>query len=74
MHNFREIARGVLIHNAAIQCQNKDEIVNAILALHEQPAYREALAEKGMEFVRQNQGAIARICGILDLTIMKSMQ
>ncbi len=65
MHNFKEIARGVLSQDAAIQCQNKDEIVKAILALYEQPAYREALAEKGMEFVRQNQGAIARICGIL---------
>jgi 3-deoxy-D-manno-octulosonic-acid transferase len=66
MHNFKEIARGVLSYNGAIQCQNKDELVNAILTLNEQPAYREALAEKGMEFVRQNQGAIARICAILE--------
>jgi 3-deoxy-D-manno-octulosonic-acid transferase len=66
MHNFKEIARGVLSYNGAIQCQNKGELVNAILALNEQPAYREALAEKGMEFVRQNQGAIARICAILE--------
>jgi 3-deoxy-D-manno-octulosonic-acid transferase len=66
MVNFKEIARGVLSHNAAIQCQNKDELVNAILALYEHPAYRAELAEKGMEFVRQNQGAIARICAMLD--------
>jgi 3-deoxy-D-manno-octulosonic-acid transferase len=66
MDNFKEIARGMLRHNAAIQCQNKDELVNSILALYEQPTYRKALAEKGMEFVRQNQGAIARICTMLD--------
>ncbi len=72
MVNFKEIACGVLNQSAAIQCQNKDELVNAILALYEQPAYRKSLAEKGMEFVRQNQGAIARICEILDLAIMKS--
>lgn len=69
MVNFKEIARGVLSHNAAIQCQNKAELVNSILALYEQPAYREALAEKGREFVRENQGAIARICAMLDQVI-----
>jgi 3-deoxy-D-manno-octulosonic-acid transferase len=69
MVNFKEIARGVLSHNAAIQCQNKDELVNSILALYEQPAYREALAEKGREFVRENQGVIARICVMLDQVI-----
>jgi 3-deoxy-D-manno-octulosonic-acid transferase len=72
MHNFKEIARGVLSRDAAIQCQNKNDVVNAILGLYEQPAYREVLAEKGMAFVRQNQGAIDRICKILDLAIMKS--
>jgi 3-deoxy-D-manno-octulosonic-acid transferase len=58
MVNFKEIARGVLSHNAAIQCQNKAELVNSILVLYEQPAYREALAEKGREFVRENQGRL----------------
>ncbi|MDD1618909.1 MAG: lipid IV(A) 3-deoxy-D-manno-octulosonic acid transferase [Methylococcaceae bacterium] len=69
MVNFKEIARGVLSHKAAIQCQNKDELINSIVALYEQPVYRNALAEKGMEFVRQNQGAIARICEVLDRDI-----
>jgi len=66
MANFKEIARGVLSGKAAIQCQNKEDIVNAMLALYEQPAYRAELAEKGIEFVRQNQGAIARICAMLE--------
>jgi 3-deoxy-D-manno-octulosonic-acid transferase len=69
MVNFKGIARGALSHKAAIQCQNKDEVINSIVALYEQPVYRNALAEKGMEFVRQNQGAIARICEVLDRDI-----
>ena len=72
MDNFKEIARGVLSHNAAIQCQNKDAIVNAILALYDQPTYRATLAEQGQAFVLQNQGAVAGICEILDLAMMKS--
>lgn len=69
MCNFKEIARGVLSQDAAIQCQNKDDIVHAILTLHEQPVYRDTLAEKGKAFVQQNQGAIARICTMLDQAI-----
>ena len=69
MHNFKEIAHGVLSQDAAIQCQNKAELVNAILALYEQPAYREALAVKAKAFVQQNQGAIARVCAMLDRVI-----
>jgi len=69
MANFKEIARGVLNHNAAIQCQNKDDIIHAILALFEQPAYRKELAEKGKAFVLHNQGAVARICAMLDQII-----
>jgi 3-deoxy-D-manno-octulosonic-acid transferase len=61
MANFKEIAEGVLRQDAAIQCQNENEIISAIIALHENPAYSEALADKAKGFVRQNQGAITRI-------------
>lgn len=71
MANFKEIAQGVLQQDAAIQCQNKNDITHAILALHSGPAYREQLIEKGKAFVRQNQGAIVRICEILDQAITK---
>lgn len=70
MFNFKEIARGVLSRDAAIQCQNKDDIVNSILTLYERPAFREALAKKGTEFIRQNQGAIARIYKLLEPDII----
>ena len=67
MENFKEIAHGVLNHNAAIQCQNKSAIVNSILALYDQPDYRASLVNNGKVFLLQNQGAIARICAVLDL-------
>lgn len=65
MANFKAIAQGVLTHGAAIQCPDKDAVVNAILALYKDPAYRKELAEKARLFVRQNQGAIGRICDML---------
>lgn len=72
MDNFKEIACGVLNHNAALQCRNKEAIVNSILRLYSQPVYRAMLAEQGKAFVRQNQGAVAGICEILDLAMMTS--
>ena len=69
MENFKEIARGVLSHDAAIQCQNKDELVSAILSLYQESDYRQSLAEKGKAFVRYNQGAITRICTMLEQSI-----
>ena len=72
MANFKEIAEGVLQQDAAIQCQNKDDIVSAITELYSDPTYREQLTEKGKAFVHQNQGAISRVCEILDQAITKN--
>ncbi|TAL47436.1 MAG: 3-deoxy-D-manno-octulosonic acid transferase [Methylovulum sp.] len=67
MANFKEIAQGVLAQGAAIQCLDKDAVVKAIRMLYKDPAYREALVENAALFVRQNRGAIARICDMLAL-------
>lgn len=72
MANFKEIAQGVLQQDAAIQCQNKDDIVSAITELYSDPTYREQLTEKGKAFVHQNQGAVSRVCEILDQAITKN--
>lgn len=69
MANFKEIAEGVLRQDAAIQCEDKSEIIRAIVALYADSAYRQSLVEKGRAFVRQNQGAIARIIDILSQDI-----
>jgi 3-deoxy-D-manno-octulosonic-acid transferase len=65
MANFKEIAQGVLRRDAAMQCQNKDEIISAIAKLYADIGYRSLLSEKGRAFVRQNQGAIVRILDAL---------
>jgi 3-deoxy-D-manno-octulosonic-acid transferase len=72
MANFKEIASGALNQHAAIQCQNEEDILNTILELYKQPAYRKELTETGKAFVSQNQGAIARICEILNQIIIKT--
>ncbi|TAN67888.1 MAG: 3-deoxy-D-manno-octulosonic acid transferase [Methylobacter sp.] len=69
MANFKDIAQGVLRQNAAVQCRDSNEIIRAIIALHANSAYRQSLAEKGRAFVRQNQGAIARVFGLLEQDI-----
>jgi 3-deoxy-D-manno-octulosonic-acid transferase len=69
MANFKEIAEGVLRRDAAIQCQDESEIINAIVALYADSAYRQSLAEKGKAFVQQNQGAATRIFDMLSQDI-----
>ncbi|MDO9103585.1 MAG: lipid IV(A) 3-deoxy-D-manno-octulosonic acid transferase [Methylovulum sp.] len=67
MANFKEIALDTLKHNAAIQCLDKDAIVNAIVMLSTDLKYRDELAARAKQFVQQNQGAMARICEMLPL-------
>ena len=69
MFNFKEIVRNALSHQAAIQCQDKEELMTAVKTMYEQPSYRAAFVEKGKAFVRQNQGALERISAILALAI-----
>ncbi|TRW90876.1 lipid IV(A) 3-deoxy-D-manno-octulosonic acid transferase [Candidatus Methylobacter oryzae] len=69
MTNFKEIAEGALRQGAAIQCQNKSEIIDAINVLYADSMFRRSLAEKGKAFIRQNQGAIARVLGLLSQDI-----
>lgn len=69
MANFKEIADSILKQDAALQCRNKQDIINAMVRLYTEPAYRESLAENGKTFVRHNQGAIAKICAALDQVI-----
>ena len=69
MANFKEIAEGVLRQDAAIQCQDEGEIINAVIALYTDSKYRQSLAEKGKVFVRKNQGAVTKIFDMLSQDI-----
>lgn len=70
MTNFKDIAEGMLRQNAAIQCQNNSEIINAINTLYTNSAYRQLLVEKGKNFVSQNQGALTSLFDILNQDII----
>jgi 3-deoxy-D-manno-octulosonic-acid transferase len=66
MTNFKSIATGLLHAEAAIQCQNQLQLADAILKLYQQADYRQQLVENGMKFIKQNQGAVAKIIELLD--------
>lgn len=69
MDNFTVIANGLLNAKAAIQCQNQQQLSEAILKLYQQTSYRHELVENGRKFVQQNQGAIAKIIALMEKTL-----
>ena len=66
MINFKEIANNVLSAQAAIQCQDNNEIIKTVMRLYEDASFRQKLIEKGTKFLSSNQGATSRIIEILE--------
>jgi 3-deoxy-D-manno-octulosonic-acid transferase len=71
MSNFKEIARKVLVANAAIQCKDEAALILNLLILYDQPSYRATLVEKAKAFMIQNQGATDKICKALDISMVE---
>ncbi len=71
MSNFKDIARGVLATNAAVQCKDKETLIDSFLILYSQPLFRATLVENAKAFVINNQGATDKICKILSLAVIK---
>jgi len=71
MSNFKDIARGVLAANAAIQCQDNKALILKVLKLYYQPSFRKTLAKNAKFFVIQNQGATDKICKALSLEVVE---
>ncbi len=65
MHNFKEIAKKIVEHNAALQCQDKDAIVQAVQSLYSDMSKRKLLIANGKAFVEKNRGAIAKVAEML---------
>jgi 3-deoxy-D-manno-octulosonic-acid transferase len=65
MANFKEVAHKVLAHKAAIQCQDKAAIVQAIQVLYSDIGYRNLLIDNGKAFVHDNRGAVQKLCNML---------
>jgi 3-deoxy-D-manno-octulosonic-acid transferase len=57
MHNFAEICRMVLEHQAGYQVQSTQELAHAITELLTQPEIYNAIAEKGQQLIENNRGA-----------------
>jgi 3-deoxy-D-manno-octulosonic-acid transferase len=67
MANFKSISESVLALGAAIQCQDKNALVETIMVLHQNSNYRKSLAAKGKAFVENNKGVCAKIIEMLPL-------
>lgn len=65
MANFKEITQKVLAHKAAIQCADSKAIVWQVNRLYADPEYRNTLVANGVDFVRQNRGAIDKLYTLL---------
>lgn len=65
MENFKSIANGLLAQDAAVQCHNKEEIIQTFCQLATDKQRLQQLVERGKKFVLQNQGALQRVSTIL---------
>lgn len=74
MNNFKEIAGAALTAGAALQCQNEQDIVQAVLTIYQQPDFKQALVEKGKAFVLRNRGAIDAVYARLMTTLYPSLK
>ncbi|MFK5949101.1 MAG: lipid IV(A) 3-deoxy-D-manno-octulosonic acid transferase [Methylococcales bacterium] len=57
MVNFKEIAKNVLDLKAAIQCENKKEIIETVINLYTNDKFRNEMVSRAKQFVSNNQGA-----------------
>ncbi len=61
MINFQEIADNVLKKNAALQCMNEKQLIEAVKRLYDDTGFRKALVDHGMTFIAVNQGATDKV-------------
>ena len=70
MVNFKEIAKNVLDLGAAIQCVDKQALVDTVMHLYKDLQYREEITAKANLFVKNNQGAAERM-SVLIMDILR---
>ncbi len=66
MDNFKDITKGILQAEAAIQCQGPEELAAAITDLYANPLQRKLMVEQGRQFLQHNRGALEQICQMLE--------
>jgi len=65
MFNFKEIAERILAEQAAVQCGDRQAVVDAILQIKNDADFRTKMTAKAKAFVLRNQGATRRIADML---------
>lgn len=65
MVNFKEIAKNVLDLGAAIQCADKQALIDTVMHLYKDEQYRSNITAKANLFVKNNQGAAERMAVLI---------
>ncbi|MGY6275355.1 lipid IV(A) 3-deoxy-D-manno-octulosonic acid transferase [Methylomonas sp. MgM2] len=65
MFNFKEIAERILAEQAAIQCNDPQAVVDAVLQIKDDVDFRNKMTARAKAFVLRNQGATRRIADML---------
>ncbi len=65
MFNFKDIAEQIVRAEAAVQCHDQQEIIDALLRIHADERFRQRLIANAQAFVARNQGATLRIADLL---------
>lgn len=66
MRHFKAIEQGVLATKSAIQCTNERELLTAVLSLYQNLNDRQQLIENAHHFLKQNQGSLQKIIGLIE--------
>ncbi len=72
MHNFQEIALKMLEKQAALQCQNQQDLENFVLSLYQNVEKRHSMTIRAKQFLDENRGATEKIYQLLKKEILKS--
>jgi 3-deoxy-D-manno-octulosonic-acid transferase len=63
--NFKEITRGLIEREGAVQIQNTDEIAPLVIQLLQDGQYRSRLTQSATEFLAENRGAVERVVALI---------
>ena len=64
--NFAEIGRNLLAIHAARQVENTTELAAAVVDYLTHPELRKQAGQRGLEFMQQNQGTLARLLHLIE--------
>jgi len=64
--NFAEIGRNLLAIHAARQVENTTELAAAVVDYLTHPELRKQAGQRGLEFIQQNQGTLARLLHLIE--------